>query len=102
MATRIQPGNARAWNNLGVARARRGDDASAREAYETALELDELQSAHLNLAALYLRAGDLEKASEQLESARELDPNNPAIERLSGAILASETAPPPAARDVIR
>jgi tetratricopeptide (TPR) repeat protein len=34
------PGNARAWNNLGYARAAEGDAAGARAAYERALALD--------------------------------------------------------------
>jgi tetratricopeptide (TPR) repeat protein len=94
LATRIQPSHARAWNNLGVARARQGDDPGAQAAYETALALEQsIQSAHLNLVALYLRAGDLEKAVAHLEAARRLDPRNPAIERLAAG-LPRPGAPP--------
>ena len=86
LATRIDPSNARAWNNLGVARARLGDDA-ARAAPTNRLKADSsIQSAHLNLVALYLRAGDLDRAAEHLEAARRLDPRNPQIERLSGSL----------------
>ncbi len=96
LATRIEPSHARARNNLGVARARQGDDAGARDAYETALGLEEgIQSAHLNLVALYLRAGELDKASAHLEAARRLDPRNPAIERFSGGALRPGAPPGP-------
>jgi tetratricopeptide (TPR) repeat protein len=83
VATRIHPGQARAWNNLGVARARLGDDAAAKAAYEHALSLgQELQSAHLNLAALHLRSGELDLAYAHAEAARRLDPRNPQVEKL--------------------
>jgi hypothetical protein len=96
LATRIQPSHARAWNNLGVARARQGDDRGARDAYETALALERgIQSAHLNLVALYLRAGELEKASAHLEAARRLDPRNPAFERLSEGLSPPDAPPGP-------
>jgi tetratricopeptide (TPR) repeat protein len=87
LATRIDPRHVRAWNNLGVARARLGDDAGARRAYETALGIEAgNQSAHLNLVVLYLRAGDLAKAAEHLEAARQLDPRNPQIPRLTKSL----------------
>jgi len=96
LATRIQPSHARAWNNLGVARARQGDDPGARAAYETALALEHgIQSAHLNLVALYLRAGELAKAVAHLEAARRVDPRNPAIDRLSAGLPGAGAPPGP-------
>lgn len=93
LATRVHPAHARAWNNLGVARARQGDDTGARQAYEKAIALEEdIQSAHLNLVELFLRAGDLERAASHLEHARRLDPRNPQIERLADALLQSSSA----------
>jgi tetratricopeptide (TPR) repeat protein len=93
LATRVDPANVRALNNLGVSLARRGDDARARAAYERALELDPAnQSAHLNLVALFVRAGEIARAQEHLEAARKLDPRNPQIERLAKALT---QAPPP-------
>ncbi|HVH17503.1 MAG TPA: tetratricopeptide repeat protein [Myxococcota bacterium] len=90
MATRIHPANARAWNNLGVARARQGDDAGARLAYEKAIEAEpDTQSAHLNLVTLFLRAGDLERAARHLDLARRLEPRNPQIERLTDSLSQS-------------
>jgi len=73
LATRVQPGMARAWNNLGVARARLGDDPQARIAYERAIELQpELRSAHVNYAMLLERSGDRAGAARHLELARSL------------------------------
>jgi tetratricopeptide (TPR) repeat protein len=93
VATRIDPEQARAWNNLGVARARLGDDAAARQAYERALSLGrELQSAHLNLAALHLRGGDLSSAFEHAEAARRLDPRNPQVEKLFESLRPAQSA----------
>jgi tetratricopeptide (TPR) repeat protein len=90
LATRVQPGHARAWNNLGVARARQGDDAAARVCYERALELEpEMQSPHLNLVTLHLRAGDLERAAYHLDIARRLDPRNPQLERLTDSLTSA-------------
>lgn len=96
LATRVDPSNARAWNNLGVARARLGDDNAARVAYQTALKRDERsQSAHLNLVSLYLRASELDRAAEHLEAARRLDPRNPQIERLSASLPRAPGEAPP-------
>jgi transglutaminase-like putative cysteine protease len=73
LATRVQPGMARAWNNLGVARSRLGDDRSARSAYERAIEIQpELRSAHVNFAMLLRRSGDEAGAARHLELARRL------------------------------
>jgi tetratricopeptide (TPR) repeat protein len=96
LATRVHPAHARAWTNLGVALARQGDDARARDAYETALEIEsDIQSAHLNLVALYLRAGDLDRAAEHLDAARRLDPRNPQIERWSESLALPAAAQGP-------
>ena len=90
LATRVHPAHARAWNNLGVARARQGDDTGARFAYEKAIEIDPgTQSAHLNLVALFLRAGDLDRAARHLDLARRIEPRNPQIERLTASLTQS-------------
>jgi tetratricopeptide (TPR) repeat protein len=73
LATRVHPGMARAWNNLGVARARQGDDEQARQAYERAIALAPgLRSAHVNYAMLLARSGDAAGAARHLELARRL------------------------------
>jgi hypothetical protein len=83
IATRVHPGLARAWNNLGVARSRLGDVAGAIAAYRTALEHQSgLQSAHVNLAVLHLREGAFLAAAPHVHAARALDPRNPQIEDL--------------------
>ena len=93
LATRVHPAHARAWNNLGVARARLGDDTHARQAYEKAIALEKgIQSPHLNLVALFLRAGDLQRAAWHLDAARRLDPRNPQIERLADTLAQSASA----------
>jgi len=87
IATRVHPGLARAWNNLGVARSRRGDVTGAIAAYRTALELEsDLQSAHVNLAVLHLREGEYGPAARHLRAAQALDPRNPQLEVLLGQI----------------
>ncbi len=55
-ATRIAPGFARAWNNLGVASVRLGQFDRAERSYQQALRLEPgLESPRLNLAALATR-----------------------------------------------
>ena len=86
VATEVYPGLARAWNNLGVARARSGDHEGARTAYYEALEQDAtIQSPHLNLAVLDKREGKTAAAVEHLRAAERLDPRNPQIEPLLGS-----------------
>ena len=59
----------------------------AKEAYRKALRVDDrTQSAHVNLAMLYLREGSLEDASEHHAAAKRLDPRNPQVDELMGAV----------------
>jgi len=75
LAARVKPDFARAWNNLGVAQARLGRLAEAREAYRRAIAVDRtFSSPHLNLGVLLLNAGEVDAACEQLEAAARLDP----------------------------
>lgn len=88
LATRIEPGLAQAWNNLGVADSRLGDVEGAKGAYQTALELaEDMQSPHLNLALLYMRSGELDAAAEHLRAAERLDSRNPQLEVLRAALV---------------
>jgi tetratricopeptide (TPR) repeat protein len=62
--------SAEAWYNLGLVRARRGDPAAARAAYEEALALDPAHAPALNnLALAFAAAGDLAAARRHLEAA---------------------------------
>ncbi len=88
LATRIAPELAPAWSNLGVARARQGDDEAAERAYRRALELaPENASTHLNLALLLTRRGAGEEAAQHLRRARALDPRNPQVQKLLDALV---------------
>jgi tetratricopeptide (TPR) repeat protein len=64
-ATRIAPGFARAWNNLGVASVRLGQFDRAERSYQQALRLEPgLDSPRLNLAALATRGVPLLSLAE--------------------------------------
>ncbi|HET6438686.1 MAG TPA: tetratricopeptide repeat protein [Anaeromyxobacter sp.] len=81
LATRVKPEFARAWNNLGVARARLGHRPEARTAYRRAMELDPLfSSPRLNLGAMLLDEGEAERALDVLETAARLDPKAPHVQ----------------------
>jgi tetratricopeptide (TPR) repeat protein len=77
LATRISPGFARAWNNLGVARGRTGDFQGAVAAYRRAIRADPaLPAPHANLAQIHLRNGALDPAVASFRRAVELQPSN--------------------------
>jgi hypothetical protein len=87
LATRVKPDFARAWNNLGVARARLARREEARDAYRRAIALDEkFPSPRLNLGVLLLEAGEVDAASEQLETAARLDPTAPNVQYELGLV----------------
>lgn len=63
LATRIKPDFAKAFNNLGVAHARRGSFAAAEKMYRRALALQhDFSEAYANLGNLYYKWGKLDKA----------------------------------------
>jgi tetratricopeptide (TPR) repeat protein len=69
-ATRIMPGFAKAYNNLGVAYARRGRYPEAERAYRRAIELDPtLGEAYGNLGNLLLARRDLSTAPSMYQKA---------------------------------
>ncbi len=81
LATRVKPDFARAWNNLGVARARLGRRVEARTAYRRAIAIDAaFPSPRLNLGVLLLEAGEVEAAAAELEAAARLDPDAPNVQ----------------------
>ena len=74
-AVLVLPGFARAWNNLGIAAARRGLVPEAIRDYRTAIERDPLLAApRYNLGSRYLEEGDAERAVTLLEEAARLEP----------------------------
>jgi tetratricopeptide (TPR) repeat protein len=88
LSTRIWPAFARAWNNLGVARLRRGETAEAQEAFARASRADPLLAApHANLGTLHLRQGAVSAALQELEIAAGLDPQNAHYRYFQGRAL---------------
>lgn len=74
-ALALDPGYAKAYNNMGLALEALSRDAEAVEAYEAAVESDPgLATARNNLGAHYQRLGDLERAARWLREAVEIDP----------------------------
>lgn len=93
-AVRVAPGFARAWNNLGVARARRGDEAGAEAAYATGLALAPEEPALLNnLARLHQRAGRLDEASRVLDRLEALRVSNPYFFVYRGQVALAQDEP---------
>jgi tetratricopeptide (TPR) repeat protein len=72
-ALALRPDYAQAWNNLGVALARRGRHAEARTKFEAAVALrQDYGRAWLNLAAACLVTGDMAAWAEAMARARDL------------------------------
>ncbi len=90
-ATRIMPGFAQAWNNLGVAWARLGEAGEAEAAYEAAIAAEPTSSApYTNLASLYLQTGRAEEALAASREAVELAAGDPQARfNLGRALLAT-------------
>jgi tetratricopeptide (TPR) repeat protein len=75
-AVLVLPGFARAWNNLGIAAARRDLVPEAIRDYRTAIEHDpRLAAPRYNLGALYLAEGDAKEAVALLEEAARIEPD---------------------------
>jgi tetratricopeptide (TPR) repeat protein len=88
LATVVLPGFARAWNNLGVARARQGQSDLARTAYRRAIQADpEFPSPHTNLGILHLEAQRLPEALAAFSQATELDPDSARAHYHTGVAL---------------
>ena len=78
LATRIAPGSARPWNNLGVALSRAGQAQSAAKAYQNAIQAKpDFAAAHSNLGHVYKRSNKLEKAIQAFQMAIKHDSDNP-------------------------
>ena len=69
-AVQIQPGYARAWNNLGQVYVRMGQEQKARQAFEQALSIPTYLTPEYpayNLGRLYLDQGQRDKARQKLQ-----------------------------------
>lgn len=81
MATRVAPGFARAWNNLGIASAHLGDVEGAIRSYRASIARDSnLAAPYNNLGSLYLSIGDSAAALAVLEAAAALEPRGAHIQ----------------------
>lgn len=79
----LQPRNADAWLNLGVAQFRRGLYEAGILSCRRALALDERNRlAMFNLALAYERLGQLDRAWDLAKNAMELEPGNLVFQRL--------------------
>jgi len=89
LATKVRPGLALAWNNLGIALARQGRSREAALRYRAALSLDpELAAAWNNLGKLHLEAGRPDDARRAFARADRIDRDGRA--RPPGAAAAQE------------
>lgn len=90
-ATGEAPGDADAWNDLGMLHDIRGGLVEADAALEKAAALDpDAANIRVNQAILYLEAGMIDRARELLGQARALDPDS-GITLIGEGILAFET-----------
>jgi Flp pilus assembly protein TadD len=90
------PKYARAWNDLGVARAKSGDQAAAKQAWQKAIEADEkFPSPYLNLARAAMSEKHASEAEQLASQALSHDSNNPeALYVLFNAQYAQNEAKP--------
>jgi tetratricopeptide (TPR) repeat protein len=87
-------GDPRGWNALGNARREDGDVASARRAYERAIELDPNYSRPwTNLGGVQLEAGDTQGAEASFRRAVAAGPSNPIAHANLGNFLARTGEP---------
>lgn len=74
-AIEAEPGNAQAWNKLGVLYVHRRDLKQALACFQTAVGCDpKLAAAYSNLGNIYLEQGDLDNAQAAYHRAIEADP----------------------------
>lgn len=81
-ALKINPKDARANYNLGVAYYKKGADfyKDAILSYKKAIEIDpKMTDAYFNLGVVYFSLGDYVKAEENLRKAKEIDPSDKTI-----------------------
>jgi tetratricopeptide (TPR) repeat protein len=85
------PGNAGAWNNLGIILAGQGDQAGAIEHYHRALAVAPTYAyAHYNLGNSLMETGRAAEAAEQYRQALQFRPDDPSIHFNLGNALARQ------------
>ena len=88
------PGNAGAWNNLGVLRLDGGDAAAAVPDFQQALAaVPDYATARYNLGRAYLALGRPEEALAQLRVAGRFLPSDPAVHLVLGQALSAARRP---------
>lgn len=88
LATRVQPGFARAHNNLGVVYSRLGNRSAAAGQYQAAIDADkDFAAPHHNLGNLRLAAGDVAGALVSYGQAAARQPSNPYLHYHRGLAL---------------
>lgn len=88
------PGNAMAWNNLGVLAMHRGDDRQAEKFLRRALEVrGDLMDARLNLVEIYCFRQQWSRAARELEKALEIKPADLAITKRLAQIYLNMSQP---------
>ena len=86
--TRKSPSNARAYYNLGLAYAKKGQMDEAIRVFQTTLKLDPREAkARLNLGLIYDQQGRSEDAVKELQAALTLDPKDANIHYNLGVIF---------------
>ncbi len=95
--TRHRQGNYRAYNNLGVALAEKGDETGAIASYRRAVTLwPGYADAHGNLAAALARQGAAEEAGDHYREAIRLDPTRAGYHYGLGRAMAAQAKRPEA------
>jgi tetratricopeptide (TPR) repeat protein len=85
-----EPGNAGAWNNLGLVEAEAGNPAGAAADFRRALAIvPTFATAHFNLGKSLLAAGQPVDAALQLEEALQYLPRDPAVHQQLGRAFAA-------------
>jgi tetratricopeptide (TPR) repeat protein len=88
------PGNAGAWNNLGVLRLDAGEAAAAVPDFQRALAaVPDYATAHFNLGRAFLALGRPEEALAQLRVAGRFLPSDPAVRLALGHALSAVRRP---------
>jgi protein O-mannosyl-transferase len=86
-ATRLNPGAAIAWSNMGIIHSERGRPDLAREVYQKAVQADpRFADAWMNLGAVQAQMGEFRAALEAFEEALRYDPENPRLLFMLGSV----------------